>query len=158
MKFTLTTLAAALVATPLIAGDVTPASVTYGEYGQIEDSLTGQPGDAENGALVMKTKSIGNCIACHQVTALNDAPFHGEIGPMLDGVGDRWGEAELRGIVANAKKMFPGTIMPAYFKNEGYIRPGDAYTGEAPEGPLDTLLTAQQIEDVVAFLMTQKEQ
>lgn len=158
MKITLTTMAAALVATPLIAGEVTPASVSYGEYGQIEQSLTGQPGDPENGALVMKNKSIGNCIACHQVSALSDAPFHGEVGPMLDGVGDRWGEADLRGIVANAKQMFPGTIMPAYYKTEGFIRPGDAYTGKAAQGDLDPLLTAQQIEDVVAFLMTQKEE
>lgn len=158
MKFTLTTLAAALVATPLIAGDVTPASLTYGEYGQIEQSLTGQPGDPESGAQVMKSRSMGNCVACHEVTALQDAPFHGNVGPMLDGVADRWTEADLRGIVANAKQVFPGTIMPAYFKDKGYIRPGNAYTGKAPDGPLDTLLTAQQVEDVVAFLMTQKEE
>lgn len=158
MKITLTTLAAALVATPLIAGEVTPASVTFGEYGEIEQSLTGQPGDPENGALVMKNKSIGNCVACHQISALADTPFQGEIGPPLDGAGDRWEEADLRGIVANAKQMFPGTIMPAYFKTEGFVRPGNAYTGKAPEGDLDPLLTAQQIEDVVAFLVAQKEQ
>ncbi|MCR9147229.1 MAG: sulfur oxidation c-type cytochrome SoxX [Rhodobacteraceae bacterium] len=158
MKITLTTLAAALVATPLIAGEVAPASVTFGEYGEIEQSLTGQPGDPENGGLVMKNKSIGNCIACHQVSALSDQPFHGEIGPSLDGAGDRWEEADLRGIVANAKQMFPGTIMPAYYKTEGFTRPGNAYTGKAPEGDLDPLLTAQQIEDVVAFLVAQKEE
>lgn len=158
MKITLTTLAAALVATPLIAGEVTPASVTFGEYGEIEQSLTGQPGDPESGALVMKNKSIGNCVACHQISALDDTPFQGEIGPALDGAGDRWEEADLRGIVANAKQMFPGTIMPAYFKTEGFERPGNAYTGKAPEGDLDPLLTAQQIEDVVAFLVAQKEQ
>lgn len=158
MKITLTTLAAALVATPLIAGEVTPASVTFGEYGEIEQSLTGQPGDPESGAQVMKSRSLGNCVACHEVTALQDAPFHGNVGPMLDGAADRWTEADLRGIVSNAKNIFPGTIMPAYYKTEGFERPGNAYTGKAAEGDLDPLLTAQQIEDVVAFLMTQKEQ
>ena len=123
----------------------------------VDQSLTGKPGNAENGAIVMKSKSQGNCIACHAVTALNDAPFHGEVGPMLDGVGDRWNEAELRGILANAKMTFEGTIMPAYYKVDGYIRPGDAYTGKAPKGPLDSLLSAEQIEDVVAFLSTLKE-
>ncbi len=99
-----------------------------------------------------------NCVACHEVSALADVPFHGEIGPMLDGAGDRWSEAELRGIVANAKIMFPDSMMPSFYKTEGFIRPGDAYTGEAadPEtfGPL---LSAQQIEDVVAYLVTLKD-
>ena len=106
----------------------------------------------------MKTKSAGNCISCHEVSALEDAPFHGEIGPMLDGAGDRWSEAHLRGIVANAKMTFPGTMMPAYYKTKGFVRPGDAFTGNAAEEPLPPLLTAQQIEDVVAFLMTLKEE
>ncbi len=157
MKLSTTILAAAVLAAGSAAADtIAPGEVQYGEYGAVEESLTGKPGDPENGAKVMKTKSIGNCISCHKVSALDDAPFHGEIGPPLDGVGDRWNEAELRGIVANAKKTYPGTMMPAYYKVEGFVRPGKAYTGKAPDGELDPLLTAQQIEDVVAFLMTLK--
>lgn len=154
---TMTLVASVALSSAAFAEMVAPADVTYDEYGSVEQSLTGKPGNAENGAIVMKSKSQGNCIACHAVTALNDAPFHGEVGPMLDGVGDRWNEAELRGILANAKMTFEGTIMPAYYKVEGYIRPGDAYTGKAPKGPLDSLLSAEQIEDVVAFLSTLKE-
>src|SRR6056297_3926821 len=157
MKLSTTILAAAaLAAGPALAGEVAPADLKFDEYGSVSESLTGVPGDPENGANVFKNKSIGNCIACHQVTALNDAPFHGEIGPPLDGVADRWGEAELRGILANAKKTFPDSLMPAYYKVEGFVRPGNAYTGKAAEGELDPLLTAQQIEDVVAFLSTLK--
>lgn len=157
MKLSTTFLAAVvLTAGAAQAGPVAPGDVQFGEYGSVTESLTGVPGDPENGAKVMKTKSIGNCISCHEVTALNDAPFHGEIGPALDGAADRWGEAELRGILANAKMTFPGTMMPAYYKVDGFTRPGDAYTGKAPEGELDPLLTAQQIEDVVAFLSTLK--
>ena len=157
MKLSTTFLAAVvLTAGAAQAGPVAPGDVQFGEYGGVTESLTGVPGDPENGAKVMKTKSIGNCISCHEVTALNDAPFHGEIGPALDGAADRWGEAELRGILANAKMTFPGTMMPAYYKVDGFTRPGDAYTGKAPEGELDPLLTAQQIEDVVAFLSTLK--
>lgn len=154
---TMTLVASVALSSAAFAEMVAPADVTYDEYGSVEQSLTGKPGNAENGAIVMKSKSQGNCIACHAVTALNDAPFHGEVGPMLDGVGDRWNEAELRGILANAKMTFEGTIMPAYYKVDGYIRPGDAYTGKAPKGPLDSLLSAGQIEDVVAFLSTLKE-
>ncbi len=137
----------AIAETPL------PSDVTYGEYGEIATSLTGVAGDPENGLNVMVNRGKGNCIACHQVTALDDYPFHGEVGPSLDGVSERWGEAELRGIVANAKMTYEGTIMPAFYKNEGYIRLGNAYTGKAAE-TTDPILTAQEVEDVVAFLMT----
>ncbi|WP_296763814.1 sulfur oxidation c-type cytochrome SoxX [Sediminimonas sp.] len=158
MKLSTLTLAASLVGGAALAGPVAPTDVKFDDYGSVTQSLTGQPGDPENGAKVMKTKSLGNCISCHQVSALSDAPFHGEVGPILDGVADRWAEADLRGIVSNAKKTFPGTVMPAYYKTEGYIRPGKAFTGKAGEEPLDPLLSAQQIEDVVAFLMTLKEE
>lgn len=154
---TLTLVASVALAGAAVAETVAPADLQFDEYGAVEQSLTGVAGNAEEGAKIMKSKKMGNCIACHAVTALNDAPFHGEVGPLLDGVGDRWNEAELRGILSNAKKTFEGTIMPAYYKVDGYIRPGDAYTGKAPKGPLDPLLSAQQIEDVVAFLSTLKE-
>jgi sulfur-oxidizing protein SoxX len=158
MKLTTITLAAVVaLTTAATAETVAPADVQYDEYGAVAASLTGVAGDAANGAVVMKTKSKGNCIACHAVSALNDAPFHGEVGPELDGVGDRWSPAELRGILANAKVTFDGTIMPSYYKVDGFIRPGNAYTGKAAEGALSPLLAAQDIEDVVAFLSTLKE-
>jgi sulfur-oxidizing protein SoxX len=151
-----TRLAIALVcaATTAVVAETTPNDVMFGEYGQVEMSLTGTPGDPEAGREVMITRGLGNCIACHQVTALADYPFHGEVGPTLDGVATRWNEADLRGIVSNAKMTFPGSVMPAFYKTDGFIRPGNAYTGRAAEGDLDPLLSAQQIEDVVAYLMT----
>ena len=136
---------------------VSPSAVVANEYGEIAQSLTGIAGDPARGQEVMTTRGLGNCIACHQVTALQEYPFHGEVGPSLDGVGARWDEAGLRGIVANAKAMFPGSVMPSFYKIDGYIRPGDAYTGKAAEGALDPLLAAQDIEDVVAYLLTLTE-
>lgn len=153
----LTTLAVAatlLTAGSAIAEIVAPSDVNYDEYGAITASLSGQPGDAASGAKVMTNRGKGNCVACHDITALKDAPFHGEVGPSLDGVGSRWSEAELRGLVANAKMTFDGTVMPAFYKTEGFIRPGDGYTGKAAKGEIEPILTAQEIEDVVAFLMT----
>ena len=47
--------------------------------------------------------------------------------------------------------------MPSFYMTEGYIRPGIEFTSKPAEGPLDPLLTEQQVEDVVAFLMTLKE-
>lgn len=158
MKLSTLTLAASLIAAgAAYANPVAPADVQMDEYGAVEASLTGVAGNPEEGAKIMSSKSMGNCISCHQVSALDFAPFHGEIGPGLDGVADRWNEAELRGILVNAKKTYDGTMMPAYYKVDGFVRPGNAYTGKAPEGPLDPLLSAQQIEDVVAFLGTLTE-
>ena len=136
---------------------VSPSAVVANEYGEIAQSLTGIAGDPARGQEVMTTRGLGNCIACHQVTALQEYPFHGEVGPELDGVGDRWTSSELRGILSNAKITFDGTVMPAYYKVDGFIRPGNAYTGKAADGALSPLLSAQDIEDVVAFLSTLKE-
>ncbi len=132
-----------------------PGEVQY-EDGAVAASLTGVAGDPAAGRVIMN-KGSGNCIACHMVTDMAELPFHGEIGPSLDGVADRWSEAELRGIVSNAKIMFPDSMMPSFYRVDGYIRPGNAYTGKAAEGDLEPLLTAQQIEDVVAYLLTLKE-
>ena len=159
MKRTLTALAAlALFGAGAASADViAPEEVPYDDYGSVGVSLTGEPGDVENGKILMN-KGSGNCIACHQVTDLSELPFHGEIGPSLDGAADRWTEADLRGIVANAKKVFPGSMMPSFYKTEGFIRPGDGYTGKAAEGPIEPILTASQVEDLVAYLMTLSEE
>ncbi len=52
---------------------------------------------------------------------------------------------------------FEGTVMPAYYKVDGFIRPGNAYSGKAADDTFAPLLEAQQIEDLVAFLSTLKE-
>lgn len=141
-----------------VAEEVAPDAVVYDEYGAIADSLTGVAGDPEAGRDIYSNKRLGNCVACHSVTEmLETVQFHGNVGPSLDGAGDRWTEADLRGIVANAKNTFDGTVMPAFYKTSGYIRPGEAFTMKPAEEPLPTLLTAQQIEDVVAYLVTLKE-
>ncbi|WP_417699093.1 sulfur oxidation c-type cytochrome SoxX [Pseudophaeobacter sp.] len=158
MKRLSLTLAACLIGSAALAAEVAPKDVPFDEYGAVATSLTGTAGDAANGAVIAGTKSQGNCIACHQITALAEVPFHGEIGPSLDGAGDRWSEAELRGLMTNAKMTFDGTMMPAFYKVEGFIRPGDAYTGKAPTEALTPILSAQQIEDVVAFIATLKEE
>lgn len=146
---------AALWAGMALAEPPAPGAVQF-EDGAVSDSLTGVAGVPAEGRAVMN-KGSGNCIACHIVSDLAELPFQGEIGPPLDGVADRWSEAELRGIVTNAKVMFPDTMMPSFYKTEGFIRPGNGFTGKAAEGELDPLLTAQQVEDVVAYLLTLKE-
>ena len=148
--------ATAMVAFAAYAESPAPADVQYDDYGAVAESLTGVAGDPVKGAEIWGDKGLGNCVACHVLTS-NEATFQGTVGPSLDGVGDRWEEAELRGIVADAKMTFEGSMMPSFYKSSGYIRPGEAYTGKAGAEPLPTLLSAQDIEDVVAYLMTIKE-
>lgn len=143
------------LATPALP-EIAPKAVHFAE-GKVETSLSGAPGDPANGVKVMTTAALGNCVACHTIAALPDVQFPGDIAPPLDGVASRWSEAELRGIVANAKMTFDGSFMPAFYKTEGFIRPGDAYTGKAPEAELTPIMTAQEVEDVVAYLLTLKE-
>jgi sulfur-oxidizing protein SoxX len=152
----LASLTIAATALGLEAAEIAPTAVNY-EDGSVAQSLTGQPGNPAEGRKIVGSKKLGNCVACHAVSDLSDVPFHGEIGPMLDGAGDRWTQAELRGIVANAKMMFEGSMMPSFYKTEGFIRPGKAYTGKAADDSFGPLLSAQQIEDVVAYLSTLKE-
>tara|TARA_R110002124_G_scaffold43991_3_gene134838 strand:+ start:890 stop:1363 length:474 start_codon:yes stop_codon:yes gene_type:complete len=149
-------ISAALLAGYAVAETVNPTKVMY-EDGAVASSLTGMAGDPVQGRDIVGNKGKGNCVACHQVSDLADVPFQGEIGPMLDGAGDRWSEAELRGIVANAKMMFEDSLMPSFYKTEGFIRPGNGYTGKAADDTFGPLLNAQQIEDVVAYLATLKD-
>ncbi len=132
------------------AGEVAPADVAFDDYGAVEMSLTGVAGDAENGANVFKNRKLGNCLACHANSDMASQLFHGEVGPVLDGVSDRWSAAELRGILSNSGNTFDGTIMPAFYVNDGYVRPLEKFEGKS-------ILTAQQVEDVLAYLQTLSE-
>lgn len=145
-----------VMAVPAAMAETAPADVAFQE-GAVSASLSGAPGDPENGVKVMTTAAKGNCVACHVVESIPNVQFPGTIAPPLDGVADRYDEAHLRGIVTNAKMTFEGSFMPAFYKTDGFIRPGNAYTGKAPEGDLPPILTAQEIEDVVAYLLTLKE-
>jgi sulfur-oxidizing protein SoxX len=129
----------------------------------INASLTGKPGDPKNGLKVMVHRRLGNCIACHTVSkiqalakpdnlkSLKSYGFHGAIGPSLDGLTERYTEGEIRLIVVDPKQAFPDadTIMPAFQKNAGLSNVHKDCKGIA-------MLSPQQVEDVVAYLMTLK--
>lgn len=157
MKRTTFTLAAFVASMGIAQAETAPGDVVWDDTA-VPQSLTGVAGNAAEGAKVLSNKSIGNCVACHEIGAMPDVAFQGTIGPALDGAGDRWTEAELRGILVNSKNVFPDSVMPSFYRIDGFIRLGDAFTGKAwPEGtPVTPLLTAQQIEDAIAYLMTLK--
>lgn len=136
-------------ASGLLAETVQPMAVTYAE-GAVEAPHTTVGGDPVEGRKVFINRKLGNCLACHMNAEIPEQGFHGEVGPPLDGVGDRWTTSELRGIVSNAKNMFEGTIMPAFYVDSGFTRPLEKFEGKS-------ILSAQQVEDVVAYLLTLKE-
>jgi sulfur-oxidizing protein SoxX len=133
------------------------AKVTEGDitYAIVDDraipiALTGIPGDPANGAKVVADRRLGNCLACHTVSKLDKEPFQGNVGPALDGAGDRYTPAELRLQIVNSKILNPDSVMPAFFRTAGLVGVRKDFAGK-------TILTAQQVEDVVAFLSTLKE-
>lgn len=128
--------------------EVAPADVVF-EDGAVMASLTGTPGDAANGRKVFANRKLGNCLACHENPDLAEQLFHGEVGPSLEGVGDNWEEATLRGLLVNSKNIFEDTIMPRFYVADGYTRNMSKFEGK-------TILSAQDVEDVLAYLLTLK--
>ena len=132
------------------AGTIAPDDVKFEEE-TIVMSLTGEPGDAARGREVFVNRKLGNCLACHVNAEIKEQLFHGEVGPPLDGAADRWEEAELRAIVVNSKVVLGDeTIMPSFYRVKNGARPAEKFEGK-------TILSAQDVEDVVAYLGTLKE-
>jgi sulfur-oxidizing protein SoxX len=146
----ITAVVVGLSASAAFAEPVAPSAVKF-EDGLVMASLTGVAGDPVNGREVFKNRKQGNCLACHINVEMSEESFHGEVGPEMTGVANRWSEEELRGIVSNSKMMFEDTIMPAFYRDAGYERPLEGFGGQS-------ILTAQQVEDVVAYLQTLKEE
>lgn len=134
---------------PAVAADVAPGDVKFKENA-VEQSLTGKAGDPKAGRKWFVGRRLGNCLACHANKEASDHQFHGDVGPSLDGVASRYSVAQLRGIIVNPKiALTDQTVMPAFYRNSGFTRVRKDHAGK-------TILTAQQVEDVVAYLATLK--
>lgn len=114
----------------------------------IPDSLTGQPGDAARGRALVLARS-STCILCHS-GPFPEARFQGDLAPSLAGAGNRATTAQLRLRLVDASRINPETIMPSYYRVDGLTRVGSAWRGKP-------ILSAEQIEDIVAYLATLRE-
>ncbi|MGL4577160.1 MAG: sulfur oxidation c-type cytochrome SoxX [Burkholderiaceae bacterium] len=110
--------------------------------------LTAQPGDAAKGRAIVADRRVGLCLLCHSAPIAEER-FQGNLAPDLAGAGTRWKAAQLRLRVADSKRLNPESIMPPYLQTEGFNRIGAAWAGKS-------VLSAQQVEDVVAYLETLK--
>lgn len=116
---------------------------------ELTHSLTGVPGDAEEGRAIVTTRERGLCILCHS-GPFPEVDFMGDLAPDLEGVGARLSIPELRQRIVDSRVVNPDTIMPPYHAISGLNRVGSAWKGA-------TILTAQDVEDVVSYLATLTE-
>ena len=107
------------------------------------------PGDPARGRAIVANRQLSLCLLCH-TGPVPEERFQGNLAPDLQGAGARWTADQLRARIMDASRFNPDTIMPAYYKTDGLHRVATAYKDK-------TILTAQQIEDVVAWLQTLKE-
>jgi sulfur-oxidizing protein SoxX len=114
----------------------------------IPEPLTNTRGDVARGrALVVERTST--CILCHN-GPFPEQKFQGDLAPDLAGTGSRWSEGQLRLRVVDASRLNEATIMPSYYRTDGLTRTGPAWRGKP-------ILSAEQIEDIVAYLVTLRE-
>ena len=143
-------LSVAIATSGIAAETVAPEAVKIAD-GQLSKSLTGVKGDAANGKKWFVNRKLGNCLACHVNKDTSKEQFHGEVGPPMDGVAERYKAEELRAILVDSKAVFgEQTLMPAFYRNSGFNRVNKKFKGK-------TILSAQQVEDVLAYLLTLKE-
>lgn len=128
--------AIALATGPVLANDAIPKS------------LTGTSGDAARGRAIVLDRHVGLCLLCHS-GPFPEERFQGNLAPSLAGVGSRLSAGQIRLRIVDASRVNPQTIMPPYYRTDGLDRVAPAYRGK-------TVLTAQQIEDVVSYLVTLK--
>jgi sulfur-oxidizing protein SoxX len=115
----------------------------------INKSLTGKPGDVQKGRALSITSGSGNCVICHKLPIPEVAFRIGNVGPDLTEVADRLTEGEIRLRIVNPKLVSDETIMPAYYRIGGLNR-------VQPNAQGKPMLTPEQVEDLVAYLMTMK--
>lgn len=123
---------------------------TYSVVGDgIPKPLTDERPNVDNGRRIVTERQTGLCVLCHS-GPFPEAPFQGDLATNLAGVGSRWSEAQLRLRLVDASLLNPQTIMPPYYRTARLERVGWQWRGQP-------VLSAQQIEDVVAFLRTLRD-
>jgi sulfur-oxidizing protein SoxX len=142
-----------LLAAFLALAIAVPAQAQLRPFAVVDDaiprSLTGAPGDPARGRAIAANRQIGLCLLCHS-GPFPEERFQGDLAPSLAGAGSRSNEGQLRLRIVDASRLNGATIMPPYYRVDGLTRVAANFRGKP-------VLTAEQIEDVVAYLMTLRD-
>lgn len=131
-----------MACTPAAPKQLIPANRISAD--RLAAALTDEPGDAARGQMIFSDRDKGHCVLCHQVSGL-DTPFQGDVGPDLSRVGDRLDAAQLRLRIVDYQIVQPGALMPSYYRIHDLYQVQERYA-DSP------ILSAQQVEDLVAYL------
>ena len=134
---------------PIPAVAETPQALYKVVGDAIPRSLTGQPGDPVQGRRIVADRQRGLCLLCHS-GPFPEQPLQGNLAPSLAGAANRWSIGQLRLRIVDAGRVSPGTIMPTYYRSQGLVQVAPDFAGKP-------ILTAEQIEDVVAYLATLRQ-
>jgi L-cysteine S-thiosulfotransferase len=124
------------------AAQAEPAYEVVGDG--IPQPLSATPGDAMRGRAIVASRQTGLCLLCHSAPIAEER-FQGNLATDLAGAGARWSEAQLRLRIVDGRRLNAQSPMPAYHRVDGLQRVGEMWQGKP-------VLSAQQIEDVVAYL------
>jgi sulfur-oxidizing protein SoxX len=140
------------VAVALVFGSAARAELkSYAVAGDaIPESLTGTKGDPAKGRAIVANRQVGLCLLCHS-GPFPEERFQGTLAPDLAGAGTRWSPGQLRLRIVDSTRINPATIMPPYYRIDDLTRVSPAFAGKP-------VLNAEQIEDVVAYLVTLQDQ
>ena len=105
-------------------------------------------GDPEKGRAIVANRQVGLCLLCHS-GPFPEERFQGNLAPDLRGIGSRMTGEQIRQRLVDPARFNPDTIMPAYYRSEGLNRVAPSLRGK-------TIFTREQIDDVVAYLVTLK--
>jgi sulfur-oxidizing protein SoxX len=114
---------------------------------EIPASLTGARGDPVRGRALVANRQVGLCLLCHS-GPFPEERFQGNLAPDLRSAA-RLSEGQIRARIVDPRRSNPESIMPAYFDSAGLVRVAPSFRGR-------TILSAEQIEDIVAYLLTLK--
>jgi len=150
MRFLMVAAMALMCCVNALAQAPSPEPEPYEVVGDaIPARLTQTRGDAARGRAIVIDRRVGLCLLCHS-GPFPEEKFQGTLAPDLAGSGSRWSEGELRLRLVDASRINPATIMPPYYRIDGLDRVPAAFRDRP-------LLSAEQIEDVIAFLMTLRD-
>jgi sulfur-oxidizing protein SoxX len=142
-RVVLAALTALITTAPALADTLVPYEI---QGDAIPRSLTGVPGDAARGRAIVASRQVGLCLLCHR-GPFPEEHFQGDLAPDLAGAGARSSAGQLRLRIVDASRLNPDTIMPPFYRTEGLTRVAPAFAGKP-------VLTAAQVEDVVAYLVS----